>query len=535
MASIGQSPTRFSALASSLIVSCMVACGMVTIAQLGSLLLPGWRGGYLVVVGFFISLEVFFTERFRKRLVVFDSEWFIFYLSEWLVYFILLKAILLFRGGLDRLLVETTAWRVDFFGSFFNGELLFSLVVIFAAWLVSLSFAAPLETLRLDLGYLQIEEDAGLASERAQARQQLVDLVLLTGMVLVVLTSLMRSDRVAGWVQIPVLRAGVVNVMIYFMLGLVLLSLTQFIVLQVRWSLSRISVGKQIAHRWALFSLLFLALVAGISLWLPTGYTISLLTLLNWLVGGVAAALALISWLVTAAFMAIIALLGTLMGRPQEEGSLPPAPLPTQLPQVEAIEINSLPAVIRSILFWAILVGVASYLLYYFIKIRRQDISQAMRLPLVAWLANIARWVRDWLSSFGRQARGALQAGVQRLRRTAQPAEQPPAWRYASLRRLTPRQRVVFYYLALVRRGAESGLPRQPAQTPYEYAEQVRAAMASGRLPAGTRPAEQELGDLENITDGFLEARYSLHEVTDQQAGGVKESWQRLKRLFRRK
>jgi hypothetical protein len=497
-------------------------------------LLPGWSGGYLVLAGFFISLEVFYTERFRKRLVVFDSEWFIFYLSEWLVFIVLLKAILLLKGGTQSLLLEVSAWRGDFFGAFFNGEFLFSVAVIFVAWLVCLSFAAPLETLRLEVYELDFEEDSGIASERAQARRQLVDLVLLVGLVLVVLTSLLRSDRVAGWIQIPVLRGGVANVMIYFLLGLGLLSLTQFSVLQVRWSLGRIRVSEALARRWALLSLLFLGIVAGVALWLPTGYTIGLLTLLNWLVGGVMAALALISWLVTALFIGIIALLGALMGRPPEEGSLNPAPLPTQLPPpVEAIEINSLPAVIRSILFWVLLVGIAGYLLYYFIKIRRQDVSNLLHLPLLAWLANLASWIRAWLSSFRRQAAGTLQAGIQRLRRTTQPAAQPPAWRYASLRRLTPRQRVVFYYLALVRRGTESGLPRQPAQTPYEYAEQVKAAIAPGNLPVSTTPAEQERDDLENMTEGFLEARYSLQEVTNQQAGGVQQSWQRLKRLLR--
>ncbi len=323
MISTDNTPTHMTALVSSLIVSCMVACGMVTIVQLGSVLLPGWSGGYLVLAGFFISLEVFYTERFRKRLVVFDREWFIFYLSEWLVFIVLLKAILLLKGGTQSLLLEVSAWRGDFFGAFFNGEFLFSVAVIFVAWLVSLSFAAPLETLRLEVYELDFEEDSGIASERAQARRQLVDLVLLVGLVLVVLTSLLRSDRVAGWIQIPVLRGGVVNVMIYFLLGLVLLSLTQFSVLQVRWSLGRIRVSEALARRWALLSLLFLGIVAGVALWLPTGYTIGLLTLLNWLVGGVMAALALISWLVTALFIGIIALLGALMGRPPEEGSHP--------------------------------------------------------------------------------------------------------------------------------------------------------------------------------------------------------------------
>jgi hypothetical protein len=38
------------------------------------------------------------------------------------------------------------------------------------------------------------------------------------------------------------------------------------------------------------------------------------------------------------------------------------------------------------------------------------------------------------------------------------------------LRKLSPRQQVQFYYLAMLRRGSEHGHARQPTQTPYEYA-----------------------------------------------------------------
>lgn len=526
--------TRFATLASYLIVSCMAACGIVTFVQVGSILLPGWDGRYLVVLGFLVSLEVFYTERFRKHLAPLVSEWFAFYLSEWLVLFLLLKGFLLLRGGFDRLLAELAAWRVDFFASFFNAELIFSLFVLFATWIVSLSFATPLEVLRVSPLNIQIEEDIGNAPERATARQQIADLVLMVGLVLVVLTSLMRSDRAANWFQLPAMRAGVVNLLVYFTLGLTLLSLTQFSVLQMRWSINRIRISDDISRRWVLYSLMFLGFLAGGALLLPTRYTVSVLTLLNWLLAAVTAVFALLSWLVTAAFMAIIALLSLLMGRPPEQEALPPLPIPTQLPVVEAIEINPLSATIRSLIFWIAIGALLVYMLYYFLKIRRQDLSSLLHAPLIGWVVNLARQLITWLSGLGRQASGAVQAGVKRLRRTKQPVTVQAAWRYTSLRRMTPRQRVVFYYLALVRRGAESGLPRNPAQTPYEYAEQLAASLPEGDIPTTGTSQEQDQHDLETMTEHFVQARYSLHDVSPQQARGVQASWRRMQHALRR-
>jgi hypothetical protein len=516
----------------------MVACAMVTIVQVGSVLLPTWHGGYLVVLGFLISLEAFYSERFRKRLSPLDRDWYIFYLSEWLVLFILLKGILLLRGGFGSLLSEVAAWRVDFFGAFFNAEFAFSLVALFAAWLVSLSFAAPLEVLRVDIKNIQIEEDVGSAPDRALARQQLVDLVLLIGIVLVVLTSLMRNERMATWLKIPLPQAGAINVLVYFTLGLALLSLTQFSVLHMRWAVNRIQMSNELARRWALYSLLFLALLAIGSLLLPTGYTISLLAVLNLVVMVVISAYVFVSWLVTTAFMAIIYLLGLLKGTLPETAPLAPLPVPEQIPTPEPLAIAGLLALIRSIMLWAIILAMMGYALYTFIKLRRQDLSSLRGVPLIAWLANGIQRLKSWLLSLSRQATGAIQAGARRLRRAVPPALHTPVWRYTSLRRLTPRQRVVFYYLALVRRGGESGVPRKPAQTPYEYAEQLSIVLPESQATAEARPdAAGPLGteksDLENITERFLEARYSLHEVTPQQAGMVQESWQRLKRLLR--
>jgi hypothetical protein len=80
---------------------------------------------------------------------------------------------------------------------------------------------------------------------------------------------------------------------------------------------------------------------------------------------------------------------------------------------------------------------------------------------------------------------------------------------------------VLFYYLAMLRRAGEHGLPRQPQETPYEY---------RGTLSAILADADR---DLASMTETFVEARYSRHKVTAEQAGWVKRWWERIRRSLR--
>jgi hypothetical protein len=93
--------------------------------------------------------------------------------------------------------------------------------------------------------------------------------------------------------------------------------------------------------------------------------------------------------------------------------------------------------------------------------------------------------------------------------------------RYLSLRRLTPRQRVLFFFLAMIRRGEERGIPRKDSQTPYEYASKLE-----GMIPDANR-------DVSSLTNAFVEARYSKRSISHEKAGLVKRYWKRIRTAFR--
>ncbi len=72
-----------------------------------------------------------------------------------------------------------------------------------------------------------------------------------------------------------------------------------------------------------------------------------------------------------------------------------------------------------------------------------------------------------------------------------------------------------------MQRGAQSGTPRNPAHTPNEYAQ-----VLDQRAPDASQ-------DVEQLTQAFIEARYSTHDVSDQQAAAVREWFIRIRNALR--
>jgi hypothetical protein len=85
---------------------------------------------------------------------------------------------------------------------------------------------------------------------------------------------------------------------------------------------------------------------------------------------------------------------------------------------------------------------------------------------------------------------------------------------------LDPRRQIYFFYLAMIRRGAEQGLRRGPSQSPSEYAVLLEKALPSS------------VEDIDSITEAFVEARYSRHKVEPKEAALVKTTWARIRRAL---
>jgi hypothetical protein len=196
-----------------------------------------------------------------------------------------------------------------------------------------------------------------------------------------------------------------------------------------------------------------------------------------------------------------------LPGRPPDYPSLTPAGPPGPVPWIELM---------RSIVFWAVFLAILGFSVYFYLRQRADLLSALGRLPGWHWLMRFWHWLGGGVSRFNANMARAIRLVTNR-RRTTERAR----WDYVGLRRLSPRDQVRFYYLALVRRATEAGLPRRPAQTPLEYQNNLSANLTAAH------------DDLELLTGAYMEARYSQHAVSRQTANLAHDLWERLKRALR--
>jgi hypothetical protein len=273
---------------------------------------------------------------------------------------------------------------------------------------------------------------------------------------------------------------------------------------------------------YSLIFLLILGLIVGI---LPAGDSIGFFSLVFLAFGFLFRVLLFIIQLIAALILLLFSIPFLVFGKtpPEIANSEPPAipPLPTgsPLPPVS----NEIFIIIRSIILWGVLIFVVLFALLQFFKQHGGIVAALRSSRITNWL--LLAW--QWLYRNVEKTRGDLSrlvaAGWQSMasRREGKPIL--PPLRLVLPRSLDPRRQIYFYYLAMIRRGGEQGIPRQPSQTPAEY-----AAHLEKELPDASQ-------DIDSITDAFIEARYSRREMDSQKANWVKEIWGRIRRALQSK
>jgi hypothetical protein len=513
---------RPSIFATHFLVSVMLVCLASLLVQVGQRLAPGWDGRYLVIVAFLAAVESFITKRSLKRASVFSSTWLTRRGIELIVMLVVLKATLYLLRDPSQFWRDLPTWRTDFLNHFFTGEYFVAVMFVILIWLIGGAFTDSLLELEGDAEFIEEEARIGLRSDRPAARQQLTRQFFVVGGIMLALIALLRLDLKILQIGPPIARAGVAELLIYFVLGLALLGQSRFAVLRARWIWDRIPMQANLATPWLIYSVLLLVVLAVVAAFLPTIYSLDLLATLGYLVG-------LLAYALNFLFFAIVLLVGimirfvlSLFGQtqPAPTPAMPPPPLPPLPAPLHATTPWPWFELLKSVFFWAVFIGVIAAALVSYVRQNRELLQSWDHVPILHWLFD--RW--GWLAARLRRASQQLAALPARLRRSqlTPPAVQGEVWGFVNLRRLSARERVQFYYLAFVRRGREHGLPRQPGQTPLEYATTLSAAL----------PESQP--DVAALTASFNEARYSQHEISAGQVGLVQRAWEQIKQALRR-
>jgi hypothetical protein len=317
----------------------------------------------------------------------------------------------------------------------------------------------------------------------------------------------------------------VLPILLYFALGVALLSQGHFSVLHAGWAMERVPIQRSIGRRWLLWGLVFLVGVASIALLLPTSYAAgpirALLTVFSFIFGFVFQFLFFVFSLI---IYLIALLLSTIFPSMQEptQPTAPGIPAAPADPMWSSGEGGWLEMILTA-LFWILILSIVSYALYRFVRDRLGLLAESEQAEgtwwgrFLRWLQSLWRWIQTWRRGVQAQLR------QRRIPRVRERAGLPSPFRFLSLRRLSPRQLVRYFYLSTERRAAQAGQPRGKAQTPYEYQAEL------------DRHFPELEPDLEGLTEAFVGARYSRQSVEKEEAAATKTLWQRIKAALLRR
>lgn len=502
------------------LVGLMMVCFAIVMTQFIKRLIPVLGLGYLPVICFIVAMDAQYTKRVINKFALFSKEWALFRTGEMIVLIVGLRVLTSLLTGLDAFWMDIQDWRYNFFDNFFSAEFIPTVLLVITVWIISGSLAENIFNLEGDLLRMNNDPPPGMGEERYIARKQLMDHILLYGIILVILTSLIRIDIRGVEGESPPITS-VIGVVMYFVFGLALLSLTQFAILRGGWSIARIPIAMKIGSRWFMYSMGFLIILAVLSILLPTNYSLGFLTTIG-------AILYLIFDFVVKLFGFVFLLFAWLLshfGSQQDEQIIPQ--IPPSLPEFEPATITGSVSpwldILKSLIFWIVFLCVVSFSIYQYFQQHKGLADQIRKIPGFTWVNRLVNWLLYIWKNVSSTINSTIEAGLRRIPSLPSRSLIREPWRYVNLNRLSPRERVIFFYLVLTRRGRESGIGRKVSQTPYEYGDELKS-----QLP----DVDEEVS---SITSTFVEARYSQHDLSEDHANLVRIMWDRIRKSLRQK
>lgn len=517
-------------LVSSLLVATMLTCATLTFVSLLGHIYSNWHPWYLGAASFIIALDCQYSHRSLHKLNPFSREWLFGFGSQWLIILVVLRVTIGFSKGIETFMSELPLWATDI-SVMMSGEFILAIFVAATTWMLSDYFAEMLEKMGLNQVLMRREINDPVENAAPPPREQILRLTISIGVVLVMFAALMRFDLRAATsgetvlLDLPPLAGGGATILLYFMFGLALFSLSQFMDLQSKWGLQSIPVSAGLAGRWAQYSLVFLIVLALLVSILPTSYSIGLLTTIGYVLNFIIGLLLFLAQVVVGIIVFIFNLPFMLFGRETPlENTAPDANfMPQMIPPAPDAGATVTPPwleIFKAIIFWGILFTVTLLAVRQTLR-QHQGLAEEMRrFRFLRIIANLIDWLGSFFSKAGAGVSEIIQKSIERLRPKRNLGKTLNGW--INLRRLDPRHKIFFFYQAFLRRSNESGLPRSPSQTPTEYANRLDLALPEAEP------------DIETLTAAFIEARYTQRKIEPQSASLAQKTWDRIRKILRK-
>lgn len=474
---------------------------------------PQYRWGVIPWIMLVLSAIALYTHKRSKELEGRDRL--VFRFSEIVTLLVLLLFFMLVRDGLANITLSAEFWK-----NFFDFQVLFVLITASAAWLVTTYLSSlydQIEDRELDADW----EDIGRVHNSLKSLR--IHIIGVSAGMLVLLVILTTFSSIPIEIQNLVsIRAGPpapVWLLIFFViLMLVQLNLTQLTLLRARWRLDRAVVERAVTRQWIVSGLVMLVLIGIFAAVMPTEYSIGFFDMVAWLVNALFSIGTFILLVITYPIVLLLRLLA-----PKENEALEPLSLPTiQTPPSATDPAAPLPIweLIKAILLWGTLGLIVVFALYQFISANRSEIKRLSGLPFYRWVSGLLQWILNLFRGAGQLIREQMER-IQ-LNRLVQMGKVGSA-RSPSRHAQNAREMIWALYQELVIYAGERGFRRHTSQTPYQYHDVI-----ASELPV----VDKEITD---ITDSFVEARYSLHPVDESTVNRVNQESNTVKQAIDKK
>ena len=499
-----QDSQRFITLINFVLLSGMLSCLAFITNHFIGIFYPEWVVTGLPVLAFFISFESLLLLYIQTRVVRHGSNPVLTLAAEWILILLIGKLFLMLQPGAGNFWEEILSWQDGFLTTFFDVPYILLIFFLFVIWGLTRIFSPPLYQLEEDQELMEQEKLGVTFNDRQDARRSLMGLVFVIGFIMVGMTVIIKGNfQYIPLIKTPT-RAFVIALMTYFALAFIFLSLNQYAILKARWYFNDIQVNTDLSKRWLLFTVVFIAIVILLTVFLPTDFAFGFMPVAQTLFEVIVYIFGIVQFLILLPISFIMSLFGSLLGSQESEPVAQPA-IPEFSPETTQ-SAGALPwwDLVKSILFWLIFVGVIVLAIRYYINNHQGLKDFFARIRIKAWFSDFWKWLKQGMRKVGEAANETIQKGVQQIRDYFNEREVRLPNLKDLIRHLPPRQALILTYLDWVHWNEKNGLQRQKSQTPYEYAKAIH----------------QRWPELETyltpFTDDFVAARYT-HQAIDKE------------------
>ena len=296
--------------------------------------------------------------------------------------------------------------------------------------------------------------------------------------------------------------------LVYFLIGLILIALGRLAVLRAQWQLERIPAESAITRNWPIYTgglLLIAGLIAAV---LPLGGTFRLAQILNWIIQSL--------------YVVVFGILGLILAfisqfTPESDPGEMQTPIAPSAPPMlsDAAAQAPVPSWIGGTIFWIILAVLIGYAAYLYMQERGVNFAWLRQF----WQRLLAAWRGMW-GEFESWRASAVSAPAG-TEEQSQNRRGPQWWRRLQLGRLSPTERIRYFYLATLDQAQEQGVGRKPGETPLRFAPRLEDRIQE----SGEKPFSQ-------LTDEFVEIQYAGRTVDDESASYAQRLWQQVQRAL---